>query len=76
MKLNKKRYLVLAIVWIVTSLAVDVPLNLYVFHWSTKALIIASILDVITISLIWLGVYVYDKKNGPQDKRFIAEDAQ
>lgn len=76
MKLNKKRYLVLAIVWIVTSLAVDVPLNLYVCHWSTKALIIFSILDVITISLIWLGVYVYDKKNGPQDKRFLAEDAE
>ena len=53
----------------------DVPLNLYVFHFSTKALIIASILEVITISLIWLGLYLYDKKNGPQDKRFIAEDA-
>ena len=76
MKLNKKRYLVLMIVWIAISLAVDWPLNKFVFHWSTKSLIIASILDVITISLIWLGVYVYDKKNGPQDKRFIAEDAE
>ena len=64
------------IVWIAISLAGDWPLNKFVFHWSTKSLIIYSVLEVITIFLSSLGLYLYDKKNGPQDKRFVAEDAE
>ena len=73
MKINKKRYLIGWIVSTISCLVVLLSLDIFVFHRVvTKQLIIMYVF----ISLIDLCVYLYDKKKGPPDKRFIEKDEQ